>query len=137
MKKEMTWSNGCLRFCIAMSLSSLYRLSVTYRSEHYAIPATHGVRNGRSITGAIHPLILITEQRKDFIMNRFHIQDLYPLRPHVKNGNALKHLKDTPYRQTLRKFDQNALVFLRWLALLIRYCLTLFLFVSIAIALIL
>ena len=89
-----------------------------------------------SVTGAIHPLILITEQRKDFIMYQLHIQDRHHLRALVKDCNALKHLKDTPYRQTLRKFDQNALLFLCWLALLIRYCLTLFLFVSIAVALI-
>jgi len=77
-----------------------------------------------SVTDAIHPLILMTEQRKDFIMYRLHIQDLYPLRPHVKDCNTLKHLEDTPYRQTLRKFDQNASLFLCWLAPLIRYCLT-------------
>ena len=49
MKKEMTWSNGCLHFCIVMTLSSLYRLS--------------------SLIGAIHPLILTTEQCKNFNMN--------------------------------------------------------------------
>ena len=76
------------------------------------------------ITGAIHPLILMTEQRKDFIMYRLHIQDRHHLRALINDCNALKHLKDTPYRQTLRKFDQNALLFLCWLALLIRYCLT-------------
>jgi len=76
------------------------------------------------VTGAIHLLILMTEQRKDFIMYRLHIQDRHHLRALVNDCNTLKHLEDTPYRHTLRKFDQNALLFLCRLALLIRYCLT-------------
>jgi len=73
-----------------------------------------------SITDAIHPLILMTEQS----LYRLHIQDRHHLRALVKDCNILKHLEDTPYRQTLRKFDQNASLFLCWLAPLIRYCLT-------------
>ena len=73
-----------------------------------------------SVTDAIHPLILIAEQRKDFIMYRLHIQDRHHLRALVKNCNTLKHLEDTPDRQTLRKFDQNASLFLCRLASLIR-----------------
>ena len=68
------------------------------------------------VTDAIHPLILITEQS----LYRLHIQDLHHLRALVKDGNTLKHLEDTPYCQTLRKFDQNASLFLCWLAPLIR-----------------
>ena len=49
-----------------------------------------------SVTGAIHPLILMTEQRKDFIMYRLHIQDCHHLRALVKDCNTLKHLEDTP-----------------------------------------
>ena len=57
-------------------------------------------------------------------MYRLHIQDRHHLRALVKDCNTLKHLEDTPYRQTLRKFDQNASLFLCRLAPLIRYCLT-------------
>jgi len=32
-----------------------------------------------TVTGAIHPLILMTEQRKDFIVYRLHIQDRHHL----------------------------------------------------------
>ena len=61
-----------------------------------------------------------THDRAEFIMYRLHIQDRHHLRALVKDCNTLKHLEDTPYRQTLRKFDQNASLFLCWLAPLIR-----------------
>jgi len=61
-----------------------------------------------SVTDAIHPLILMTEQRKDFIMYRLHIQDRHHLRALV-----LSHLPSPAPHATCGR-STNPWAFMLW-----------------------